>query len=147
PVLELVLLLDAARDVEEPLGGYVSHVPGAEAVILHQHRRVLLGTVVISLHHVGTANDDLAMQRVTGDRAVELHRVTRARLADGAHLARAGVVGRRDGARLGEAVALVPGDPERVDEVRHLRTQRRAAADRILEPPAEALSDGGEDET
>ena len=121
--------------------------PRAEAAVLHQDRGVLVGPIVVALHHVRPVDDDLAV--LTGSSVTERSiwiDTPGIALTDAAHLAMAGIVRGGDGARLGEAVALVDRDAERVDERRHLRAERGAAADRVLEAPAEALADRGEDE-
>src|SRR4029077_10271338 len=79
-------------------------------------------------------------------RAIDLDRHAGNRATDAAHLAMAGIVRGGDRAGLGEAIALVDRDAERVDERRPPGVERGAAADRVLEPPAEALADRGEDE-
>src|SRR5690606_39670896 len=68
------------------------------------------------------------------------------RLADRADPAVAGVVGGGDRRGLGEAVALVDGDPEVVDELGDRPRDRYAAAHRVLEAAAEAGPDIGEGE-
>src|SRR5690606_8520771 len=60
-------------------------------------------------------------------------------LPDRAHFPGARVVRGGDGRGLGEPVALVDEDAERVDELRHLERERGAAAERELQAPAEAL--------
>src|SRR5262249_56980495 len=65
---------------------------------------------------------------------------------DAPQLAVTRVVGRGDRARLGEAVALVDHDAERVDEGRDVWAERGAPADGVLEPATEALAHGGGDQ-
>jgi phage terminase large subunit-like protein len=53
---------------------------------------------------------------------------------------------RGDGARLGEAVALVDRDAEAVDELGDVLRERRAARERVLQAAAEPRAHLGEDD-
>src|SRR5207247_1545367 len=126
-VLELVLLLDAARDVEEAVVVEVAEVAGAEAAVVGEDRFVLFVAVVIADHHVRTVDDDLAVLRIAGRLLVDHDLHAGDRLADRSDAMPAGAVRGRDRARLREAVALVDRDAEGVDELRDVARERRAA--------------------
>ena len=141
-VLELVLLLDAARDEHEAVGIDEAHVARAEAAVLREHGGVLLGALEVALHHVVAVHDQLALEarglRAVGGAAlagggVDLDPHAGDGAAHAADLAGAGDVGGGDGARLGQAVALVDHDAERVDELGHVARQRRAARERVAQ--------------
>src|SRR5690606_13058946 len=116
-VLQLVLLLDATGDDEEAVLIDIAHVPRAEASIAGERLRVLLGEVVVAEHHVVAVDHDLAVALVAGDAAVDLDANAGRRLADAAQTTVARVVGGRDGAGLGEAVATDDVDAQLVDDV------------------------------
>ena len=77
---------------------------------------VLLGPVVVADHHVRAVDDDFALlarrssrRRAAVDVSISMRTPGMARPTQPMRRV-AGAVGRRDGARLGEAVALVDGD-------------------------------------
>src|SRR5690606_10266853 len=111
-----------------------------------EDRGVLLGPVVIALHDVRAVDDDFAVDLFARHRRVDDDADAGDRLADASDLAIAGEVRGRDGARLGEAVALVDHDAEAVDELADLLRKGSGARERVLQATAEAGANLGEDE-
>ena len=97
------------------------------------------GILVVAAEHRVAAELELA---VLGDPELE----ARERRADGAEAPALGRVGRRCGRALTQAVALEDPDSDRVEELRHLLAERRAARDRRPQATAEAGADLLEDE-
>lgn len=144
-VLELVLFLDAASDVQEAAAVEPSEVAGPETAVLGEHFGGFRRAAVVAAHDVRPVHDDLAASlavrgRVDGDADAGDGP------ADAAELARAGRIHAHDRTGLGQAVALVNRDAERIDEFRDLGGERRGAADGEPQPAAELAAHLREDE-
>ncbi len=114
-------LLLAADDLEEPVGVDLAEIAGVEPAVLDRlgGRRVVLPVAV---------EDDTTLHQqltVVGDP----HAVALQQLSDGAGLDGTDLVDRDGRAGLGQAVALVDGQPDTAVEVAQPGAQRRAARD------------------
>ncbi len=145
-VLELVLFFYASCDEQEPLRIDVAHVPGAKAPVFREYCGILLGALKVPLHHVVPVHDNFALRTrrlpVLGGLPLRTHRVDLDTNAGNgqthaADSAAPGYVRGHHGARLGQAVAFVDNDPERIDELGNFAGQRGTAGERVLEASPE----------
>mmetsp|Transcript_28386 Transcript_28386/g.40418 ORF Transcript_28386/g.40418 Transcript_28386/m.40418 type:complete len:618 (+) Transcript_28386:137-1990(+) len=150
-VLELELLLDAARDLEEAAPHESAQVPGAEEALplLVQEEHLLrgLGIVVVAAHHRGPRHRHLAVR-------VRRQRLQRVRVHHGhgdppqrqAHGPQQAVPQRRavhghGGRRLGEPVPLQHGQPDGLEELQHGLRHGGAPAGQQLDARADLVAD------
>src|SRR6185369_242386 len=122
-VRELVLLLDAAGDVQVTVVVEVTDVAGPQAAVLREGGAGLLGPAVIAAQHVRAVDDDLPLPAVAGRARVEHHAHAGQRAPHAAEPALPGNIRRYDGARLREPVTLVDRDAEAVHQLGDLGRQ------------------------
>ncbi len=131
-------VLFAVGDAEIALGVHRADVAGVQpAAAQRRRRRVRLAPVAV--HDQLAAHQDFP---VLGD----AHRDVGQRLADRVDADRIRRVGADHRTRLGLAVALHEGQPERQVEAPDLRLQPRAAAHHRAQPAAEARHDAAADQ-
>mmetsp|Transcript_33923 Transcript_33923/g.56018 ORF Transcript_33923/g.56018 Transcript_33923/m.56018 type:complete len:499 (+) Transcript_33923:318-1814(+) len=147
-VLQLVLLLQPARDLQAAVLGEGAQVARAEVPpavrVVEDHLRRGLRVPLVAHHHVVPRDAHLALQARGHLPAVEqdLHLHAGQRHAHRAQPARPGVrrVDRHQRRGLREPVALADGHADVVEETQHVQARGRAAHPADLDAPAHLLA-------
>src|SRR5690606_11662548 len=145
-VLKLVLFFDSSGDEDESFVIDVSHITRTERAVFSEHLGILFFTVVITLHHIVTADDDFTTLGIVCCRLVDAYGDNLDHFADAADFAVSRVVDAHNRARLGQTISFVHFDPEGIDELRHLGIERSTSADDEAESPAKLEAHFAEDE-
>src|SRR5581483_1167153 len=133
-------VLLAVGDPEEAVRVDLADVARAEPAVLGERRGGRLRILVVPGEDGVAADEDLAVLGEPDLAALD-------GAADGSDAEVVRIAGGRRARRLGETVALDHGRPQRVEELEHLRRERRRARDAEPQPATQALAHLREDES